>query len=132
MTAKGVTLNNPFDIEKSKIQWRGLVTPGSDLIFCEFIDAVHGLRAGFIDLKTKINEKIDTISKIVYKFAPPSENNTVQYIANVAAMTGIGKDQELFQKDIKAVGLAIIHQEIGYCPYSDDEINQALISAGLK
>ena len=64
MTARGINLNNPFDIEKSSIQWQGLVYPGRDLVFCEFIDGMHGLRAGFIDLKTKINEKIDTIAKI--------------------------------------------------------------------
>ena len=122
MSAKGIKLNNPFDIELSNIPWQGLVTPGSDPVFCEFVDAVHGLRAGFIDLKVKINEKLDTISKIITKFAPPSENDTESYIANVSAMTGIDKDAQLTQTNIQAVGLAIIHQEVGSCPYTDDEM----------
>lgn len=131
MTAKGIKLNNVFDIEKSNIQWQGLVE-GTDSVFCTFSSPVYGLRAGFIDLKTKINEKIDTITKIITKFAPPNENDTVAYIAAVSKRTGIGRDKELFQKDIKAVGLAIIYQEIGSCPYDDETINQALAMAGLS
>lgn len=131
MTAKGIELNNPFDIEQDGITWQGMVVPSSDKVFCQFTTPVMGIRAGFIDLKSAISEGHNTITKIVTRFAPPSENNTIAYIADVAKWSGIDKDAVLQLSDIKAVGVAMMKQEVGTLPYSDGTINEALALAGL-
>ncbi len=130
MTAKGILLNNPFDIEEQGIPWFGLVKPSSDATFCQFQTPIMGIRAGFVDLKTAISKGHNTIRLIVTRFAPPNENDTIKYIANVAAWSGIDKDEVLQLSNIKAVGLAMMHQEVGQFPYDEPTINRALYLAG--
>jgi len=128
---RGYFLNNPFNIEQSNIQWQGMVQPSSDPVFCQFSTPLYGLRAGFIDLKSQLNGRFDTITKLITKYAPPSENNTAAYITAVSTDTGIDPNATLQYADLKAVGLAIIKHEQGCMIYADDIISQALALAGL-
>lgn len=128
---RGEALHNPFDLELDGIEWNGLISTGTDTTFCEFIDDLHGLRAGFVNLKSQLREGFDTLETLITKFAPPSENNTIAYITAVSARTNIGKDAVLTLSELKNVGIAIIHQEQGECIYSDALINNALSLAGI-
>jgi hypothetical protein len=46
-------------------------------------------RALFIDLINKHKSGYDTIQKIIYRYAPPSENATSVYVNNVSSRSGI-------------------------------------------
>lgn len=131
---RGEKLNNPFDIEKSAIKWQGKIEPSSDATFEQFQTRVLGLRAGFLDLKNQPKEGLDTIRKIITKFAPPSENNTEGYIKSICDKLQINPDDIVDLDDyttLKALGLAVLMNEDGEVIYSDAEINQALSLAGV-
>lgn len=103
--SRGLRNNNPFNLRLSANQWQGLCNNtlvfynatddmlGSvyevelnveDSSFCQFQSLAFGLRAGMILLRTYIqNHGCNTVSKIINRFAPPSENNTQAYISFV-------------------------------------------------
>lgn len=89
--ARGIRNNNPGNIKDDGTLWQGRV--GSDGVFNIFQDTSWGIRALATDLSNKVKSGNDTIRKIVYKYAPPSENQTEAYVKAVAASTGIGADQ---------------------------------------
>jgi hypothetical protein len=69
---------------------------GSVNNFCKFKDMSYGLRAMAVDLSNKITKDgLDTITKIITKYAPPSENDTQSYINSVASNMGIGANEEI-------------------------------------
>jgi len=86
--ARGIRNNNPGNLRKG-IKWKGLVVPGTDPSFDQFQTMPLGIRAMFIDLINKHKTGYNTIKKIIYKYAPPSENITDSYVSNVAARSGI-------------------------------------------
>ena len=59
----------------------------------------YGYRAAFITLATYNARGQNTIEKIVAKWAPPDENNTKNYIANVVRWSGVPKDKVLTAAD---------------------------------
>ena len=72
-----------------------------DGTFEQFIDMVHGYRAALVLLRGKgyINGGINTIRKIISKFAPANENYTAGYIDDVSRLTGIDPDAVLSRND---------------------------------
>lgn len=130
---KGERLHNPFDLEKNpNIEWNGQLLPGSDNVFCEFVDDIHGIRAGFIDIKNAIKEGRDTLELLIQAYAPPSENDTESYISNVSAWTGIDKAALLQPSNIYAVGIAILRREQGAARYSLSILQAAAQLAGIE
>lgn len=82
-TPLGIKNNNPFNIRYNNInRWKGLV--GSNKGFCVFSDVEFGLRAGIYLLRKYIDVyKLNTVPKIISRFAPPNENDTCAYISYV-------------------------------------------------
>lgn len=71
--------NNPLNIRYNpQNQWRGQT--GQNKGFCVFKNNAFGFRAGFIILGNYIKNGINTIEQIISRWAPPSENNTENYI----------------------------------------------------
>ena len=64
----------------------------TDAAFCQFESMEYGWRAAFWLLTRTYYHtyRLFTIRAIVSKWAPPHENNTKAYIANVSKLTGIG------------------------------------------
>lgn len=91
---RGLRNNNPGNIEKSQDSWLGQI--GDDGRFVTFKDLEHGSRAMLRVLKN-YNTKygIDTIEKIIARWAPVSENDTEKYILAVEAETGINRSAKL-------------------------------------
>ena len=93
-TPRGIRNNNPLNIRKGSA-WQGLATVQSDPSFCVFKSMVYGLRAAHKLLRNYITgsdgrvKPADTISTIIMKWAPPSENATQKYIEFVANETGL-------------------------------------------
>lgn len=86
MISRGVRNNNPFNIRISSNNWYGKLPSSErkDKEFEEFSSMIYGVRAGLILIKNYIKKHdCDTIEKIITRFAPPSENNTDNYILYV-------------------------------------------------
>ena len=77
-----------------------LRVPGSTIDFQKFATQAEGVNAMVSQLRLYQNrDKLDTISGIVNKYAPPSENDTGAYIKNVSDWTGFKSDQKLNMND---------------------------------
>ena len=96
-TPRGIRNNNPLNIRKSKDKWKGLRAQQQDAAFCQFENMEWGWRAAFWLLTRTYYHtyRLFTIRTIVQKWAPPHENNTASYIANVSKLTGIGPDEPI-------------------------------------
>ena len=96
-TPRGIRNNNPLNIRKSKDKWKGLRAQQQDAAFCQFENMEWGWRAAFWLLTRTYYHtyRLFTIRTIVQKWAPPHENNTASYIANVSKLTGIGADEPI-------------------------------------
>ena len=119
-TPRGIRNNNPLKIRRSKDQWKGLRAVQADASFCQFETMEYGWRAAFYLLTRTYYHKyrLYTIRGIVSKWAPPNENNTKAYIANVSRLTGIDPDEPIGIPSDKpnrwmAVGMAMAIQENG-------------------
>ena len=120
MLPRGIRNNNPLNIRRSKDQWQGLSKTQGDRSFCQFETLEYGWRAAFHLLTRTYFHKyrLYTVRAIVSRWAPPSENNTEAYIANVSRLTGIAPDEPLGIPSDKPsrwmmLGLAMAIQENG-------------------
>ena len=96
MLPRGIRNHNPLNIRRNgKDQWKGLADYQQDAAFCQFKSLEFGWRAAFYLLTRTYYHKyrLYTIRGIISKWAPPSENKTEAYIANVSALTGILPDE---------------------------------------
>ena len=74
--------NNPLNIRYSgKNEWLGQT--GERNGFCVFSEEKYGWRAAFILLKNYHKKGFRTISQIIHRFAPASENPTSSYVSFV-------------------------------------------------
>lgn len=86
MLPRGIRNNNPLNIRVGN-KWVGEVKKPTDPSFEQFSCMPYGLRAAFVILHRYIDVyKLNTISKIVSRWAPKSENNTLAYIRRVSAL----------------------------------------------
>jgi len=87
---RGIRNNNPGNIRKgTKKIWLGEVWPSKDASFAQFITMAYGVRALLIDLVNKHKQGLNTVQKIIYKYAPPTENYSQVYAKFVADAMGI-------------------------------------------
>jgi hypothetical protein len=88
---------------------------GENQGFVVFANCSWGLRALAIDLRSKINEGYNTLEKIIYRWAPPSENDTEAYINSMIQLTGISRYQVLTSSNNTVLLLmnGIVYVEVG-------------------
>jgi len=94
----GLRNNNPLNIRHNNEVFQGEIK-GSDKSFKTFVSMPYGYRAAFVMLATYLSRGWNTIEKIVTRWAPPAENNTEKYIANVERWSGIQRNKELTAVD---------------------------------
>ena len=98
--ARGLRNNNPLNLRRTGINWKGEKTEVTDNEFEQFISMMWGLRAGLLNMRTQIKRGYNTIEMLITRWAPPSENNTANYINIVEKESGISRSQMLgFEKD---------------------------------
>lgn len=101
---RGIRNNNPLNIRKGN-NWKGERKVQVDKAFEEFESLQMGLRAGFIILRNyqRISlapkMRANTIRKIINRWAPASENNTLKYIETVARRSGLNPDELIAYRD---------------------------------
>lgn len=127
---RGLRNKNPGNIRAGS-PWRGSIGQ-DDAGYVIFDSYVNGIRAMLRVLKNyERSHGLRTIRQIIYRWAPPVENNTESYISGVVQSTGIGQVEllSLTQIDDKPVLLslakAITKHENGFNPIPDDAYDQA-------
>lgn len=126
---RGLKNNNPGNIRHSNSKWQGASPEKTDASFVTFLTPEFGIRALAVLVKNyMLKQKIDTVTGIISRWAPSSENNTTAYINSVAKKTGFKPDEKLTPTPDTLVKLAkaIIHHENGIQPYSDETIKKAV------
>lgn len=131
-TARGIRNNNPGNLEYSKSNpWVG--QNGDDGRFAKFETPEHGIRALGRNLMSYQRQGIDTVSEIINRWAPPTDNNdTAAYIKEVCEQLGVSADEPLDSSNpdtLKALCAAIIQHENGSQPYSDQQLTSGVSAA---
>lgn len=136
MQPRGIRNHNPGNLRRSKDPWQGLAPTQPDPEFFTFKDPIYGIRALARTLITYQDKYgLRTITAIIERWAPASENDTAVYIAAVVRRTRIGAQTALHlhrYEDLRPLVEAIIWQENGTQPYTDAQIDKALALAGVE
>ncbi|WP_432459401.1 virion protein [Agarivorans sp. QJM3NY_25] len=129
---RGIRNNNPGNLEfNDRVKWQGQI--GSDGRFIIFDTPANGLRALGRTLLTYRSRDgvegygsagVDTITEVINRYAPSSENNTGSYINHVSSQLNVSPDTALEYSDYPNLMAAIIKHENGQQPYSMAELNQ--------
>lgn len=120
--ARGIRNNNPGNIRWGD-DWQGLVPKSerTDKSFCQFTAPEYGIRAMIIILRNyEKKHGLNTVRKIINRWAPPVENDTEAYINSVAKQVGVDADKVIDVTDSRVmIPLleAIITHENGSQPY---------------
>ena len=94
-TPRGIRNNNPLNIRVGN-NWKGEVSQPTDHTFEQFTEMKWGVRAAFVVLRNYIQRhKCNTIRKIISRWAPANENNTLEYIATVSQRANIQPDEPI-------------------------------------
>ncbi len=102
--SRGLSNNNPGNIRRAKVRYRGERQPSRDPEFKQFETLAWGYRAIFVLLDTyRRRYGLDTLRGMISRWAPPSENHTDNYIRAVASDTGIDPDEALDTRDARTM-----------------------------
>lgn len=92
---RGLRNNNPGNIRRNSDVFQGEKT-SSDKEFKQFKSMAYGYRAVFKILSNYYrNYKLDTIRKMIGRWAPPKENHTEKYVKAVSDYVGIQADDPI-------------------------------------
>ena len=114
---------NPLNIKKTSIKWHGKIE-GNDPIFETFKDCYSGYRAAFICLYKHYRTGSNTVNLLINKWAPTSENRTMNYVDYVCSLSSLGLNQ-VFTWSYSNVYLIMYHM----CVFENGKIidREALI-----
>lgn len=130
--ARGFVNNNPGNIRLSSTTWRGEVK-GSDPDFVTFDLPENGIRAmAKVLLNYQVIHGLRTVEAIIARWAPPVENATDAYAADVAQRMGVAPEDRIDLADpatLSALVQAIIRHENGSQPYDVAIINRGIEKA---
>ena len=94
--SRGLRNNNPGNIRRSKVCYKGEVRPSRDPDFKEFSTMAYGYRAVFVLLDTyRSRYGLTTIRQMLNRYAPPTENFTEGYVRFVADCSGVMPDEDI-------------------------------------
>lgn len=124
---RGLRNNNPGNIRVSNNPWQGKVdlSRNTDKEFEQFTYYAFGVRAMIVLIRNYIEKHgLNTVRKILERYAPPSENHTGKYAATVASWMGITPDTPITskQKDLQPLIKALARYETGMPDAVDDEM----------
>ncbi len=134
---RGIRNNNPGNIRRigKPPPWRGLSADQSaDPAFLVFDAPLWGLRALARTLYTYWDKyRLKTVRSIITRYAPPVENDTGAYVAQVAAALNVRPDAPIAATPETWVALmrAIVRQENGVGDYYPIELYWEAARKGL-
>jgi len=117
---RGIRNNNPGNIRENASggdSWRGERATNDDASFEEFETMRDGVRASAVVFRNYQRKYgLRTISQLISRWAPPTENNTTAYIAHVAYRVNVGAEAaiDLYHVDtLYAFLRAVFREECG-------------------
>jgi hypothetical protein len=136
----GIRLSNPGNIKRTTLHWEGMTRLQDDPVFIRFNSPHYGIRALVrILINYKDLHDCETITMIMHRYAPPSENKTTAYIRDVSARSGYFPNEVIDLHDINVLvnlAQAIVIHENGLAPvvypaawYEEDVYYRAAESA---
>lgn len=130
---RGIRNNNPGNIRHGD-KWQGMAVEQPDKSFITFVSPEYGIRALAKILITYEIKGVNTVLRIISRWAPPNENDTPRYIDFVAGRLGVDMN-DVIDVDSYAVMLplvtAIIEFENGQQPYTLNTLKEGLRLAGV-
>lgn len=130
---RGIRNNNPLNLRTPNTGW-WLGQVGIDSgNFAIFSDMSWGLRAYLVNFKSSVSRhNTKTLHDYIYRFAPPSENDTVAYLNKVASDTGLNPNEEMStdQSTVSAILRSQLEVELGKqysSMISDQDIQEAFV-----
>jgi len=132
---RGVRNNNPGNLDRTATVWRGedrsAAALASEMRFCVFETPQAGFRALAKTLLTyQRKHGLRTVRDMINRWAPPKENDTEAYIAQVAREVGVGSREIVSlskQVPLQRMVTAIARHENGGLFWSE-----AVIEAGVR
>lgn len=123
MLPRGIRNNNPGNIERNSIRWKGMAVDQPDKRFIKFVRPEWGIRAMARILLGDWREGQNTIASLIQEWAPEHENDTKAYIKAAAKACQVDPYRpcnipKLLLPLIRAI---ISHENAGY-RYSDSLI----------
>ena len=135
-TTRGIRNNNPGNIDHNDaINWMGElpVDKAIEPRFCRFETPIYGLRALGKNLLSYKKRGINTVSGIIMRWAPSTENNTGAYIDSVADACGVEPTEIIDIAEFLPILIcSIVKHENGTMPYSAAQIGEAVKMALVK
>ena len=144
---RGIRNNNPGNLRRLGAKagvpqlWNGEIpyAQSKDASFSQFSEMKFGVRAMMKDIYGDYNRGLKTVQSLIGNYAPPNENNTIAYIANVAKNLGTAATTvfELTEESMLILCKAIVAVENGasaasYVSDKDYTDGLALAKLGLK
>jgi hypothetical protein len=127
-----ISINNPGNERPSaKFKWQGEI--GEVNGFVQFDTMVNGVRAYFKNLHAAMYlHGRTTIETYITAYAPPNENDTNRYIANMCDMTGLVSTQQIPTDPAFLCKFARAQFTIENGKTEADKISDDDIAAGLQ
>lgn len=119
---RGVRNNNPGNIRKNpNFKWEGEIGKDSKG-FAQFSNPVYGFRAMAKLIKNyHANYDLHTIRDIIYRYAPPNENPSDNYVSFVSTAIKIDKNKKLSMEELDNILPKLIYHmsqmEVGHGQY---------------
>ena len=97
---RGLRNNNPLNIRHSASRWQGARMEQTDKAFVQFTSMKMGYRAAWRILETyykhfEAQHKPFTPRNIIYRWAPPNENDSEAYLRRVCQLTNLAGNEAL-------------------------------------
>ena len=90
---RGLRNNNPGNIRRNSDVFQGEINPSRAKEFTQFKNMAYGYRAMYKILSNYYNKyQLNTIRKMISRWAPENENNTAAYVSLVSSYSGVGPD----------------------------------------
>lgn len=136
---RGIRNKNPGNIDRTtpRTPWQGQLPAGqlTDERFEQFQAPEWGIRALARTLITYQDKHgLNTVRGVINRWAPPSENDTGAYVAQVASKLGVTPNTPINVHEHRfmlPLVKAIIHHENGMQPYTEAQLNAGLRLAGV-
>lgn len=127
---RGERNNNPGNLDRNQTKWLGMAQAQPDSRFITFTEPKMGIRALAKTLLTYYHlHHLDTVGKIINRWAPTNENDTNSYVNAVADALSVEPDSVINVESPMTLELlvrAIIKHENGRVLYDDDTIQEAI------
>jgi hypothetical protein len=127
---RGIRNRNPGNIRKSRDRWKGLAPSQTDPAFFVFEAPIWGIRVMAVILRNyQRRHGLKTLSQIIRRWAPATENDTAAYLNAVARRVGASPRSILDLNEgstLRDLIAAIIQHENGIQPYDLDTIDAAI------